>query len=488
MLELVNTNWKGVRRMDRLPPEAGLLQTLSQIFPRPTGKRFIFLCVAAIVALGRRTVSRLLWSASSLCQGDPSSYHRFFSQARWSLWPLARIVATAVLSCLPPDQPVVVDADDTVAQHRGKKVYGKGCHRDAVRSSGGHTVFKWGHKWVVLAVNVRLPLCRRDWALPVMAALYVPPPRNPKKRQTPKGKARTLRGGRQSLERPKRHKTPAFLVRQMLAALMHWFPDRKFVLLGDGGFSSHDLAWFCHRHQQRVRLIGRLPSDANLHALPSRQRRRGCGRRQRKGRKLPRPQQVAARADRPAPFTVRWYGNRTRPLQMRSACAGWYRGRGNGRSGLVPIRWVFAHDPCEGRDDYFYSTDPTLSPAQIVESFAGRWGLEVTFEEVRAHLGFETTRMRCENSVKRAGAMLLGLFSVVSLIYAQIARNAKGTVTLYGTPCYHKTDPTFADALAAVRKLLWQEVILPHTPGGWLVTKLPPPTRRLLLDHLAAAA
>ena len=94
--------------------------------------------------------------------------------------------------------------------------------------------------------------------------------------------------------------------------------------------------------------------------------------------------------------------------------------------------------------------------------------------------------MRCENSVKRAGAMLLGLFSVVSLIDAQIAAEKK--VTVYGTPCYHKTDPTFADALAAVRKLLWEKVILPHVPGGPLVAKLPLPARQMLLDHLAAAA
>ena len=479
--------------MDRLPPEAGLLQSLSQAFTRPTGQRFIFLCIAVIVTLGRRTVSRLLWSGRSLCEGNPSSYHRFFSQARWSLWPLTRIVAAAVLACVPAGRAVVVAADDTVAQHRGEKVYGKGCHRDAIRSSWGHTVFKWGHKWVVLAVNVRLPLCRRDWALPVMAALYVPPPKKGKKRkgrrsETRRSETRRPRSRRRQ-RRLKRHKTPSLLARQMLAVLMHWFPDRKFVLLGDGGFSSHDLAWFCHRHSDRVKLIGRLRGDANLHALATGpQRRGGRGRRQRKGRKLPGPRQAVSRANRWMPVPVRWYGNRTRRLQMLSACAGWYRGRGNGRAGLVPIRWVFTHDPCQRRDDYFYSTDPSLSPAQILESFAGRWNLEVTFEEVRAHLGFETTRMRCENSVKRAGAMLLGLFSVVSLIYRQIANNPKGKVTIHGTPCYHKTDPTFADALAAVRTMLWQEVILQHAPGGWLVTKLPISTRRLLLDHLAAAA
>jgi hypothetical protein len=441
--------------MDHLPPEAALLGKMGDAFTKPTAQRFLFLAVAAIITMGRRTVSHILWSASCLSHGHPSSHHRFFSGARWSLWPPARILAAAVL-----------EADDTVAQHRGKSVFGKGCHRDAVRSSWSHTVFKWGHKWVVLAVNVRLPLCRRDWALPVMAALYVPPPR---------GQATGAQ----------RHKTPALLARQMAATLMHWFPDRRFVPQGDWGFSSHDLALFCHRHADRVTLIGRLRSDANLHALPGKKRPMGPGRRQRKGKKLPGPAQAVAQAKNRARVTLRWYGNSKRRVEMLGGCAGWYRGRGKGRAALIPIRWVFVHDTLEGRDDYFYSTDPAMTPQQIVQSFASRWNIEVTFEEVRAHLGFESTRMRCQNSVKRAGAMLLGLFSVVSLIYARIAGEQK--VTVYGTPCYHKTNPTFADALAAVRKLLWTQTILQHVPGGVYVAKLPLPAWKMLLDHLAAA-
>jgi DDE superfamily endonuclease len=468
MLVLSQINWKGVRRMIHLPREAALLQRMCQTFTKPTGQRFLFLAVAAIIAMGRRTVSHILWSACCLCQGDPSSYHRFFSKARWSLWPLARILAAAVLELVPADQAVVVDADDTVAEHRGERVFGTGCHRDAVRSSWAHTAFKWGHKWVVLAVNVRLPWCRRDWALPVMAALYTPRPED----QAPGGK---------------RHKTPALLARQMMAALMHWFPDRKFILLGDWGFASHDLALFCHRHADRVTLIARLRSDANLHALPpAKQQRRGVGRKKRKGRKLPGPRQAVAQAQCRARASVRWYGSSVRELEMLSGCGGWYRGRGGGRAALIPIRWVFTHDPQEDHDDYFYSTDPTQSPVQIIESFAGRWNMEVSFEEIRAHLSFESTRMRCENSVKRAGALLLGLFGIVSLIYARIAHEKK--VKVYGTPCYHKTNPTFADALAAVRKMLWQKVILQHVPGGPLVAKLPLPAWQMLLDHLAAAA
>ena len=206
----------------------------------------------------------------------------------------------------------------------------------------------------------------------------------------------------------------------------------------------------------------------------------------RKGAKLPSPKQQVARAQRRALARLRWYGNSVRDLQLLSGCAGWYRGHGCGRAGLVPLRWVFVHDPLGGRDDYFYSTDPNLRPGQIVECFAARWSIEVTFQEIRAHLGFESTRQWCGNSVRRAGALLLGLFSVVSLIYGELARQQK--VKVHTTACYHKSSPTFADALAAVRTLLWEQIILPHAPGSHLVAKIPPALRELLLEHLTAAA
>jgi hypothetical protein len=486
-----------------LPREARVLEQFRPAFTAPTFDRFMILALGAIVTMGRRSVSRILWSVRLLISGHPSSYHRFFCAACWSLWPLAKVLAAMVIELAGKDQPVVAILDDTVDQHRGDHVFAKACHRDAVRSSWGHTVFKFGHKWVVLAVSVRLPLCKRNWALPVLAALYVARPKEADqgakpaepaandpgaRKQKPARKQKLsseLRKRDESGKLPPRHKTAALLGRQMIATLMQWFPERRFILLGDWGFSSHDLARFCHRHRRRVSLIGRTRSDMNLYALAP-AKRPGPGRRPRKGAKLPTPAQAVAAAANRRHARVRWYGNGVRDLELVSGCGGWYRHRGSGRAALIPVRWVYVHDPKSGREDYFYSTDLSLTPEQIVEGFAGRWPIEVTFEEVRAHLGFETTRHWCENSVRRVAPCLLGLFSVVGLIYAELARQKK--VSIHTTPCYHKADPTFADALASVRRLIWQEVILQHAPFGRHVANLPTPIRRVLREHLTAAA
>ena len=62
--------------------------------------------------------------------------------------------------------------DDTVESHPGRKVYGKARHRDPVRSSHSYTAWRYGHKWVVLAVLVKFPFATRPWALPVLIDLY----------------------------------------------------------------------------------------------------------------------------------------------------------------------------------------------------------------------------------------------------------------------------------------------------------------------------
>jgi hypothetical protein len=69
--------------------------------------------------------------------------------------------------------------DDTVEEHKGKKVWGKARHRDPVRSSRSYTAFRWGHKWVVRSILVKFPWARRPWALPVLVALYRPPEYTP---------------------------------------------------------------------------------------------------------------------------------------------------------------------------------------------------------------------------------------------------------------------------------------------------------------------
>ena len=437
-----------------------LVCAFSIAFTRPTFQRVMVLILGAILSLRQRTVTGMLRAAGALAKGHWSDFHRVLSLRVWSNWPLGRVLAALLLDLLPPDQPVVLPVDDTTPQHKGKHVYGKGCHHDAVRSTHSHMVWVWGHKWVVLAINVKFPFASRPWALPVLCALY-----RPKELDEKEGH---------------RHKTPIDLTMGLVATLIHWFPQRKFILVGDGGYASHALARFCHRHRGHVTLISRFHGDANLFEAPPAKRGK-TGRPREKGRKLPAPRQVVAKAKRRR-FTVDWYGGQKRKVELVWGNAHWYKGG----EGLVPIRWVFVHD-VQGthRDEYFYSTDPTLAPEKIVSLFTGRWSIEVTFQEVRKHLGFATPRNWSKKSVLRTGPCLLGLFSLVSLIFHQHWRGAP--VSPRSDPWYIKKEVTFSDAIAVVRRLCWSEVLAkPCKHAG--VTKLPKQLRLTLLDQLCRAA
>jgi hypothetical protein len=438
-----------------------LFMSFSIAFTQPTFQRILPMAIGAILTMGRRTVTAVLWTMRGLVTGHPSTYHRVFSRAVWSLWPLGRVLAGAILHWIPYDEPVLVPMDDTTAQHRGKRVYGKGCHHDAVRSAHNHVVFRWGHRWVVLAISVKFPFISRRWALPALAALY-----RPEELNTAEGR---------------RHKTPAHLARQLMAVLMHWFPERKFVFLGDGGYASHELARFCYRHRRHATLVSRFHGDASLYAPPPKEKP-PMGRPRVKGRKLSTPQEVLAHSQ-PTPATVGWYGGSDRRVQLASGSGHWYRVG----EGLVPVRWVFVRD-VQGthRDEYVYSTDTSLSPQQIVSWFTSRWPIETTFQEIRYHLGFETPRQYVAKSVLRTAPCLLGLFSVVCLIFAEHTR--RHCIRIRRTRWYVKTEPTFSDAITTVRRLFWQETIFAKASYHKGFQKLPPKLRNLLLEYLSQAA
>src|SRR4051794_4161667 len=235
------------RNHHRLPtPVHAVFEPLAPALTRPTYHRLVLLALAAILTVGGRTVTNLLRYLGALAPGHSSSYHRVLSHRRWRCRRLARRYIAAVLARFAPHGPVEVAGDDTVTEHPGAKVYGKGCHRDPVRSTHSFTAYRWGHKWVVLALLVRFPFCRRRWALPLMVALYRPPE---KEKDGP----------------PKRaHKTPVDLLRQMLRILIHWFPDRTFVCSADGNYAAHELAELAAANPQRLKFVSKFYEDANL--------------------------------------------------------------------------------------------------------------------------------------------------------------------------------------------------------------------------------
>jgi hypothetical protein len=439
--------------------ELPLLPLFRSAFTVATFARAQLLGVAAILTTGRRTVANLLRGVAALTEGDSSSYNRVLSLAQWSALSLAAILVRFIIQHFWPVGRIRIVGDDTVTEHPGRKVYGKARHRDPVRSSHSYTAWRWGHKWVVLSVLVQFPFATRPWALPVLVALY--------------------RSKEDNAKRKRPHKTPAQLMRLLLRVLLRWFPDRQFVFAGDGGYGSHETAVLAGGSQEKLAVVSKFPADANLYEppppYPGRYRPRV------KGKKMDKPHEVVARSERTR-LNVAWYGGGRRDVEVVSGTGHWYKAG----QGLVFVRWVYVHD-LQGthRDEYFYSTDVTMTPQQIIEEYTGRWNIETTFEEARAYLGLESTRGWCQRTVLRAEPCLLGLYSVVALMYWLLpeADQQQGTIDWVG-----KQTVTFSDAITAVRRWLWSHWVFPRLGHDSAFEKLPEAFRRLLLYALAPAA
>jgi hypothetical protein len=427
---------------DRLPRQVRtLLDPLEPAFSRPIHRRFVLLALAAILTLGGRTITNLLRALGTLAPGHPSSYHRVFSRDRWSLASLARRYAAMILAGFAPSGPILLAGDDTVTEHPGPRVYGKGRHRDPVRSTHSYTAFRWGHKWVVLALLAPVPWATRRWALPLLVALYRP-------------RDESQNGGR-------RHKTPPQLLGQLVRVLMRWFPDRAFIVAADGNYATHELAELAARAPSRLTLVSLFYPNANLVEPPPYP---GHGRPRVKGPDLPDPAEVVEGTPQRSALEVAWYGGGRRRVEVVTGTGLWYKKR----RPLVELRWVFVHDLSgTHRDEYFFSTDATRDVRSLIETYTARWNIETTFEEVRSYLRLETTRGWSRETVLRAGPCLFGLYTLVTWLYARLP-SRWSRVRLVEWP--GKRDVTFSDAITAVRRWLWLEWVfalrgLPETPA-----------------------
>jgi hypothetical protein len=405
-----------------------LMEAFRGFFTAPVFDHVLVLVTGAVLTPGKRTVSAVLRIMGLGQAGGFALYHHVLSQACWDSRAIARKLLAMILDRFLPAGPVIIGIDDTIERRWGQKIAARGIYRDPVRSSHGHFVKASGLRWLSFMAMIPLPLAQRRWALPFLTLL------------APSQRHDDIKG--------KRHKSLVDWARQGILQIKRWLPGRLIIIVADSSFAAIELIAAVRRH---VCFVTRLRLDANLFAPPP-ERRRGRGRPAKKGRKLRKLADILA-----DPATVwttivmaAWYGGKRCPLEFTTGTAVWY----HSGSPPVPIRWVLVRDPAGIRKPQaFLCTDLNASPADILGWYVHRWSMETTFEETREHLGVETQRQWSDLAVARTTPALLGLFSLVTLWAAE----AKIVVTLHprSAAWYVKDAMTFSDALATVRRVLW---------------------------------
>jgi hypothetical protein len=111
-----------------------------------------------------------------------------------------------------------------------------------------------------------------------------------------------------------------------------------------------------------------------------------------------------------------------------------------------------------------------------------RWPVEVTFEEVRRHLGVERQRQWSDLAIARTTPVLLGLFSLITLFADRL--NSRGELLTRRSAWYAKPLPTFSDAIAAARTQIWPAQLSSMSPLTHDTVKVPLSLFQRLTDTL----
>ncbi|MFD1188824.1 transposase [Pontibacter rugosus] len=434
----------------------------SSLFSKPVFVHARLLLAGAILAPGKRTVTSALRVLGLSEETKFHKYHRVLSLARWCALEGAHVLLGQLLAAFLAAGPVVVGIDETIERRWGSKINKRGIYRDSARSSRAHFVKCSGLRWISLMLLLPMSWAGRVWALPFLTVLAP--------------------SERYAQEARKRHKKITDWARQMLLQLKRWLPERQVIAVGDSSYAVMELLAAVRSH---VTFITRLRLDAALYE-PAPARVPGKpGRSRKKGERLPSLQEVlkcAATKWQKVKLT-NWYGHGEKEMEIATGTAVWYH---SGKP-VVPLRWVLLGDP-EGKltPVALLSTDLELPAETIVLYFARRWSVEVTLEETRAHIGVETQRQWSDKAIERTTPVLLGLFSIVTLLAERLQKQG---MLLVDTAAWHKKEkPTFSDAIAAVRRLLWQKIDFSTSDKQTEMVKIPKPLLQHFQHMLANAA
>jgi hypothetical protein len=355
------------------------------------------------------------------------------------LW---RILALLLVKTFYRTGPITLALDDTLFHHSGKKINGTGYWRDAVRSTRGKTVYAWGLNLVVVTLQIQPPWGGEPLGLQINMRLH--------------------RKNQASLIE---------LAQEMINEFIPWFPQRRLRVVGDGFYAP-----LAGKELARTTIISRIQRNAEIYDLPVRAKRKGRGRPRKKGKRLLCPEKMAHHVRHWQKVKVGERGKlKTRLVYARKVL--WYR------VWQKPILLVISRDP-EGRekDDFFFTTDLTMNPAEVIGCFADRWAIEDTFKNTKQFLGGQQPQTFKGPGPERAAGLSLWLYSMVWLWYLKQKNHPRCFIVQPWNPL--KSTPSFADAIACLRRELWRERI----KGMFGANAVHDKKFKFLLEALAPAA
>jgi hypothetical protein len=415
--------------MSLVPSFVQLLQPFFQQMTAPTSASLLTLLAGWIFAR-RHHVTGALLAAGMAPPKHHSAYHRVLASACWDLDAVGLALLDLILHlAVASDATVQLVIDDTLCRKCGHKIFGAGMHYDPLLtgpklSNTGKSLKSRGHCWVILGVVVVLPFRPGFYfCLPVLFRLCLNK-RSARKHHQP-------------------YRSRPELGRELLQQVATHRPERHFHLLVDSAYGGQDtLAMLPANCDLTARWIlnARLcrPAEPKAPGKKGPQRRRGAA--------LPSPRQMLQQRCRHLELDV--YGEHRR-FRVNDALACLYTVPGRLLRIVVSEPLSRSGHPRPKQQACFYSTVLESDAKQVLEGFAPRWSIEVTIHDAKQQLGLEQPQSHSEQAVRRTAPMLLLLYSLVVLWFAQQGHRHWRKPR---RPWYRqKQHASFADMLATLR-------------------------------------
>jgi DDE superfamily endonuclease len=420
-----------------------LLLLFRDVFTAPTYATFVTLATGWCLSPRHRYITEMIQAAHAVHRGHHSRYHRFFSNAAWSIDDLYDALALQAVHEFYPEGMIVLGADDSLCRKRGLTIFGTGMHHDPLLSSKKRTWVSWGHDWVILSLIIANPPWSptKVWAVPVGMRLY----RNHQGLTKGKKKAKGKRAKRKRPVDPN-HRTRPELAVELITRFAKRFPQRQILVSGDSAYGGKSVL---QHLPANVDLISRVAANAALYepAPPRRPDQKGASRK--KGDRRPGMAEWAADDSPWETLEFDHYGLHA-TLQVKTIRGLYYKA---GKDRLLTI--VLVRDGTGGRpDQMFYCTRTDWKARAILTHYAWRWSVEVMHYNAKQMMGLEDPANRTAQAVQRTAPVGLALYGLTLIWFHRAGHQS---LSYPDRPWYSgKEEPSYADILAALRRESWR--------------------------------
>ncbi len=260
------------------------------------------------------------------------------------------ILATLLVDLLlPRDDPILLAIDETLTRRRGPKVFAASWWHDG--SAASTTEIGYGNSWVVLAIVVTLPFCRRPIALPILFTLCI-----------------------------KGRRSKPDLGRDLLDQVAEAFPTKAIHLVGDAAHGAGHFAGLGHN----ITLTTRARNNAVFHhPTPAANGKRGRPRL--RGERIGTPTDIARNATDNNTWVDTLINRYGTTITARTT-------EDSHRNTTTTTK---------SYDIAIVTTDMTATVAEIIARYASRWSIEVCFHDGKNITGVAETQNRIEKAVQR---------------------------------------------------------------------------------------